>query len=210
MPVASWCDWFWMLLFLEDWRCNQCCFFMNTQDFLGMRSQLKARPSTKELLFSYASKGMASGSLSVKTASWRPRPKRVVITAATIKSGKTSVDLSLDANHTLVASISSGSKTTTLTRGVKRVGSLTVTIVPGPLSWAASCIVKTPGLTVTARQVGVQAQDSGAGACVTLLYRACCSTLLTHSRSSAVQEGFLHAPKKPAGILVRRPLAHNP
>ena len=144
---------------------------MNTQDFLGMRSQLKARPGAKELLFSYASRNMASGSLSIKTAQWKPRPKRVVITAATITSGKTSVDLSLDANNNLVASIDSGSKTTMLTHGVKHVGSVTVTIIPGSLSWAASCTVKTPGLMVTARQVGGmwQAQDFGAGACATLL-----------------------------------------
>ena len=175
-----------------------------------MRSQLKARPSAKELLFSYAGKGMASGSLSVKTALWRPRPKRVVITAATIKSGKTSIDLSLDANHTLVASISSGSKTTTLMHGVKHVGSVTVTIVPGSLSWAASCIVKTQGLTVTARQVGSiwQAQVFGVGH-VPLCCRACMLHFLMHARYSAVQEGFLGAPKKPAGILVRRPSAHN-
>ena len=136
-----------------------------------MRSQLKAKQGAKELLFSYASSGMASGSLSVKTAQWKPRPKRVVIIAATITSGTTSVDLRLDASHRLVAFITSGSKTATLMHGVKHVGSVTVTIVTDKLSWDASCTVKTPGLTVTARQVGGiwRAQGFSAGACASLL-----------------------------------------
>ena len=122
---------------------------------MGKRSQLKARPSTNVLLFSYAGKGTASGSLSVKLTQWKPRPKRVVITAAIIKSGATMVELNLGANHELVATIMSGGKTATLTHGVKHVGSMTVTIVPGALSWAASCTIKTPDLTFTAEQVGV-------------------------------------------------------
>ena len=186
-------------------KCTYCCFFWAAQDFLGKRSQLKARPSTNELLFSYAGKGSASGSLSVKLTQWKPRPKRVVITAAIIKSGATMVELNLGANHELVATIMSGGKTATLTHGVKHVGSMTVTIVPGALSWAASCTIKTPDLTFTAEQVGVTWYAQENGSC--MWARATTHHSSIRSCSCNAQEGFLGAPKKPAGILVRSPAA---
>ena len=120
---------------------------------MGKRSQLKAKPAATVLLFSYAGNGMASERLSVRVARWKPRPNRVVTVAATVKLGAANVTLSLDASHRLVATIVSGGKATTLMKGMKKVGSATVTIVPGALSWAANCTIKTPTLTVTAQQV---------------------------------------------------------
>ena len=123
------------------------------QDFLGKHNQLKAKPGTTVLLFSYAGNGMASERLSVRVARWKPRPNRVVTVATTVKIGAASVTLSLDASHRPMATIVSGGKATILRKGIKKVGSATVAIVPGALSWAAICTIKTPTLTVTAQQV---------------------------------------------------------
>ena len=120
---------------------------------MGKHNQLKAKPGTTVLLFSYAGNGMASERLSVRVARWKPRPNRVVTVATTVKIGAASVTLSLDASHRPMATIVSGGKATILRKGIKKVGSATVAIVPGALSWAAICTIKTPTLTVTAQQV---------------------------------------------------------
>ena len=134
-------------------NCCDNCFHCHPQDFLGKRSQLKAKPGATVLLFSYAGNGLASERLSIRVARWKSRPKRIVTVAATVKIGAAHVTLSLDASHRLVATIVSGGNATTLMKGMKEVGSATVTIVPGALSWAASCTIKTPTLTVAAQQV---------------------------------------------------------
>ena len=123
------------------------------QDFLGTRNKLKAKPGATVLLFSYGGKDMASEMLSVRVVRWKSRPNRIVTVSASVKFGTASVTLSIDASHRLVATIVSGGKATTLMKGMKRVGNTTVTIVPGALSWAASCTIKTTTLTVTAQQV---------------------------------------------------------
>ena len=101
------------------------------------------------LLFSYGGKSAASGSLSVRTARWKPRPKRTVVVGATVKSGSVIVHLNMDAQLNLMATITARGKTTQMTRGAKSFGNTTVAIIPA--TWTAS--INTPTLTVTAQQV---------------------------------------------------------
>lgn len=179
------------------------------QDFLGKRGRLLSKPGANILLFSYA--GRAGGSLFVRTALWKPRPKHLVVVAATFKSGGITVTLGLDANHRVVATIASGGKISTMMSGVQKFGSMTVTIVPA--KWTAS--IKTPTMTITAQQVCSVVCTRRTGSTLRTT-RLCClhrpAPATTHLLgqpcallpSTAPQGGYKRAPKKPSGILVRR------
>lgn len=149
--------------------------------------------------------------MSIRTAHWKPNPKRVVVVAATFKSGWNTVKLDLNANHKLVATITSGGKTVRLTSGAKKVGDMMVTIVPGKWAWSATCSIRTPTVTFTAQQV----RELGRAKWVLAhkIYGRVvlrCSRLPTAPERShttmwlALQMGFKGAPDRASGILVSR------
>ena len=133
------------------------------QDFNGKVSQLNAKPGTIALLFAYG-KGTAGGSLSVRTAKWKPRPNHTVVVATTLKSGGVTVTVSLDAQHKIMATIVSGGKRTYEKNGVHKFGTTTVAIVQA--KWTVT--ITTPTMTVVAKQVRCNSQ-----ACCILQLQAC-------------------------------------